>query len=91
MPTITTPYTSSALITYPGKSSGEVRNEKAFAAILDDGSIKVWGDSRYGGDQSATVYSGDGNTTTTLSALSGIVALYSTSRAVAAIDSSGNL
>ena len=91
MPTITTPYTSSALITYPGKSSGEVRNEKAFAAILDDGSIKVWGDASYGGSASATVTGANGATSTTVAELTNIVALYSTGRAFAAIDSSGQL
>ncbi len=37
---------------YPGKSSGEVRNDYAFAAIQTDGSVVAWGDAAYGGNSS---------------------------------------
>ncbi|WP_341884207.1 hypothetical protein [Synechococcus sp. UW140] len=38
---------------YPGRSSGEVRNNRAFAALKTDGSVIAWGDSFTGGSAPA--------------------------------------
>ncbi len=72
--------TAATDLSYPGTTSGEVRSEGAFAAILSDGSVVAWGDSSNGGD--ITGVSGlDSN----------VVAIYSTSRAFAALKSDGSV
>ena len=38
---------------FPGRTSQELRNNFAFAAPKEDGSVATWGDSDYGGDSSA--------------------------------------
>ncbi|MDC0148667.1 Ig-like domain-containing protein, partial [Alphaproteobacteria bacterium] len=64
-------------LSYAGKTQGETRNESAFAAILEDGTVVAWGDAQTGGDVSG------------VSGLFDVVAIYSTGRAFAALTSSG--
>lgn len=39
-------------VTFPWRSSGEYRNESAFAALRSDGSVVTWGSDYQGGDSS---------------------------------------
>ena len=70
-------------ISYPGKSSGEVRNNYAFAALLSDGSVVAWGDASFGGDLS-----------TVSSLLNGtklVTQIYSNKLAFAALRADGSV
>ncbi|WP_413682031.1 Ig-like domain-containing protein [Prochlorococcus sp. MIT 1323] len=65
----------------PGRSTHEYRNEFAFAALKDDGSVITWGDSRYGGDSSSV----------DLELSSGVNQIFSTSSAFAALKDDGSV
>ena len=63
------------------RSSGEVRNDYAFAALKADGSVVTWGSSSTGGNSSAVA----------AQLASGVEAIYSTSQAVAALKADGSV
>ena len=63
------------------RSSGEVRNDYAFAALKADGSVVTWGSSTTGGNSSAVA----------AQLASGVQAIYSTSQAVAALKANGSV
>jgi flagellin len=63
------------------RSSGEVRNDYAFAALKADGSVVTWGSSNFGGNSSAVAAKLTG----------GVEAIYSTSRAFAALKVDGSV
>ena len=63
------------------RSSGEVRNDYAFAALKADGSVVTWGNSSTGGNSSAVA----------AQLASGVEAIYSTSQAVAALKADGSV
>jgi len=68
-------------MSYPGKASGEFRNDYAFAALKIDGSVVTWGGSTNGGDSSAVA----------ASLSSGVSQIYSTGFAFAALKSDGSV
>jgi alpha-tubulin suppressor-like RCC1 family protein len=49
------------ILSWPGKSSGENRNDGAFAALRADGSVVTWGRSYSGGNSSAVATQLDGS------------------------------
>lgn len=63
------------------RSSGEVRNDYAFAALKADGSVVTWGGSLQGGNSSAVAAQLTG----------GVQALYSTNQAFAALKADGSI
>ena len=65
----------------PGRTSGEWRNNGAFAALKADGSVVTWGNSGFGGDSSAVA--------SQLS--SGVSQIFSTGSAFAALKSDGSI
>jgi len=60
-----------------GRSSGDVRNDNAFAALKADGSVVAWGDTNSGG--------------TAPTGLSGITQIFSNSNAFAALKADGSV
>jgi alpha-tubulin suppressor-like RCC1 family protein len=68
-------------VAYPGRTSGEVRNSRAFAVLKANGSVVTWGDASYGGDSSGVAV--------TLS--SGVRQIFSTSSAFAALKADGSV
>lgn len=69
-------------LAYPGRTSGEFSNPKAFAALRADGSVVTWGDDTYGGDSSSPT-GGD------LS--SGVQQIFSNEYAFAALKTDGSV
>ena len=71
-------------INYDGNAAGEYRNEHAFAAIKEDGSVVTWGDARYGGDSSDVANQLDDPSNP-------VVNIYSTRTAFVALRQDGSL
>ena len=67
--------------TYPGKTVKESRNEEAFAALKEDGSVITWGHESRGGDSS--------NVAAELS--SGVSQIFSANDAFAALKDDGSV
>jgi hypothetical protein len=65
----------------PGRTSGEYKNEYAFAAIKADGSVVTWGDASLGGDSSAVASQ----------LRSGVNQIFSTREAFAALKADGSV
>ena len=65
----------------PGRTSGEFRNEKSFAALKSDGSVVTWGDPSSGGDSSAVASQ----------LRSGVSQIFSSGFAFAALKSDGSV
>jgi alpha-tubulin suppressor-like RCC1 family protein len=67
----------------------------AFAALKSDGSVQVWGNVNAGGSSSIAIYSNTNNiwtyTSVANSLTSGVVAVYSTGGAFAALKSNGSV
>ena len=78
-----------------GVSSGVVSiysTTYAFAALKSDGSVVAWGDVSHGGSLNVANYSGGWNYTSVASSLtSGVVAVYSTDSAFAALKNDGRV
>ena len=66
---------------YPGRTNQEVRNEWAFAALKEDGSVVAWGDTQYGGDISSV----------SADLQSGVTQLFSAGLAFAALKQDGSV
>ena len=66
---------------YPGRTNGEIRNRRAFAALKADGSVVTWGDREDGGDSSGVADQ----------LVSGITQIFSTNNAFAALKSDGSV
>ena len=71
--------------TYPGKAPGEHRNQHAFAAIEEDGSVVTWGLDAYGGDSSSVADELDADGTPE------VTQVFSTSKAFAALREDGSI
>jgi Ca2+-binding RTX toxin-like protein len=67
----------------PGRTSGEIRNHFAIAALRADGSVVTWGNSTMGGDSSAVVGELDGS--------NDVVEIFSTMSAFAALRADGSV
>jgi Ca2+-binding RTX toxin-like protein len=70
-------------LSYPGHSSGEYRNDFAFAALRADGSVVTWGAYNSGGDSSAVATKLDGSIDVTQ--------VFSGLRAFAALRADGSV
>ena len=70
-------------IMFPGHSTGESRNQYAFAALRADGSVVTWGDASYGGDSSAVAAELNGGIDVTQ--------IFSSERAFAALRADGSV
>lgn len=68
-------------VKYPGRTQGEHRNYRAFAALRSDGSVITWGDRGFGGDTSAV----------SDQLRSGVVQIFSSSDGFAALKSDGSV
>ena len=72
-------------------SSGqEFKNQFAFAALRDDGSVVSWGDANRGGQSSGVDFDGDGSSSSTSGTLR-VSQLYSTTSAFAALRNDGSV
>ena len=60
---------------FPGHTAYESRNKRAFAALLDDGSVVTWGDPKYGGNVDSIASVLDADVTQIFSSSSGFLAL----------------
>ena len=69
------------ILAFSGRSHSEVRNNQAFAALKNDGSVVTWGSSADGGDSSSV--SDQIN--------SGVVQLFSSNTAFAALKNDGSV
>ncbi|MFZ4524039.1 MAG: FG-GAP-like repeat-containing protein, partial [Chlorobium sp.] len=74
---------SSSTMMFPGHTMGEWRNDYAFAAIREDGSVVTWGHGYCGGDSSAVADKLDGNVD--------VVQVFSTNYGFAALRTDGSV
>lgn len=69
------------ILAFSGKSHSEFRNNQAFAALKNDGSVVTWGSSAHGGDSSSV--SDQIN--------NGVIQLFSSDKAFAALKNDGSV
>ena len=74
---------SAPVMSFPGHSTGEYRNDSAFAVIRSDGSVITWGNAAAGGDCSAVSSLLDGKNP--------VFQIYSNSSAFAAVREDGSV